>query len=348
MKLSLAIALVLAAVIAAIATGVAAFQGIASAQGLPELRSIIFQGNVTVAGQPGQDGLQITARIRNSQGDVAYESPPVLIGAASTGRYTTLVVGPAPEVEGRTIEFWLEDQIISTNVSVFAPVQGGQICLGCPWSLPILRTQNLEFPSAPVATPTPTPTLTPTPVIAQPSLFSGLVLAGSAIPPDGTPLYAQIDDYTSPFTQITDGSYRLVVNPVDERYIGRPVVFFIGEFRAVQSPPFQGGQFLENFNLVFSDLPPTPTPTPSPTATPEPTRTPTPTPTPTVTATPTVTPTTIPEITPTATPGSEDENGGGACNAIGGPATVGTIGLLAVPLGLLAVRSISRRREEEP
>jgi hypothetical protein len=199
MKHRLAITATAVVLLAVAVTGMVWSREQASAQGLPQLRQIIFQGNVTVNGQPAPNGLAITAKIRNAAGEVVHTSSPAIIGSSSPSRYVTLVVGPAPTVEGRAIEFWLDDQVISTNTSIFAPVSGGQPCLGCGWSLPILRSQNLDFNRLPVATPTPTPSPTPTVVVAQPSLYAGRVLAGSAIPPDGTPIYARIGDYVSPF-----------------------------------------------------------------------------------------------------------------------------------------------------
>lgn len=350
MRIRLLVVVALAAAVSLAVTGVLAIQDRAQAQGLPELRTIIYQGNVTIGGGPSPDGFELTAKIRNDSGDIIYTSAPTIVGKTISSRYSTLVVGPAPEAEGRVIEFWLDDQVISTDVSVFAPTRFGSVCLGCAWTLPLLRSLDLDFPSAPVATPTPTPTPTPTEVVLLPSLYSGQVLAGSAIPPDGTPIYAQVGDYVSPFTEIEDGRYRLVVNPVGEQYLGEPVVFFIGNLRAVQSAEFVGNEFLESFNLIFDNLPPTPTPTPeppTPTPTPEPTRTPTPTPTPSPTATPTVTPTPInegsPTVEPTATEDPDDESGGGTCSSTaGGPASTGLLGLLALPFALFLGRRLRK------
>ncbi len=346
MKTRALLVVLVAALIAAVTVGGLTLQDRAEAQGLPELRTAIYQGNVTIDGEPAPNGFELTARIRNSAGDVIYTSAPTIVGNTVDSRYTALVVGPAPEAEGRVIEFWLDDQVISTNVSVFAPILNGQVCLGCSWTLPLLRTLDLDFPTAPVATPTPSPTPTPTAVVLLPSLYSGQVLAGSSIPPDGTPIFAQVGDYTSPFASIEDGRYQVVVNPVGEEYLDAPVVFFIGELRAVQSVPFKGNEFLDSLNLIFPNLPPPPTPTPEPTATPEPTRTPTPVPTPSPTATPTVTPTPIvttePTAQATATP-DPDDSGGGSCSArSGGPASTGILALLALPFGLLLSRRILR------
>lgn len=358
MKTRAVIVVVVAAILALTGTGVVALQDRAEAQGgLPELRSMILQGDVTIAGQPSPDGFRVTAKIRDASGEVIYTSAPAIVGRSINSRYTALVVGPFTAGEGRVIEFWLDDQVVSTDFTIFAPLLAGNPCLGCGWTLPILRAVNLDFPSIPIATPTPTPSPTATVVILQPSLYAGQILAGSSIPPDGTAIYAQVGDYVSPFALIQNGRYQLVVNPVDEQYSAGQLVFYIGELRAVQTATFNGGEFLEPFNLIFPTLPPIPptaTPTPVPptaTPTPEPTRTPTPTPSPTPTATPTVTPTTIVQATPTveatSTPEPED-SGGGFCGAnSGGPASVGAIGLLALPLGLLAarrLRSLERSR----
>ncbi len=332
----------LAALVALTVTGVLALQERASAQGLPELRSVIYQGNVTINGVPSPDGFELTAKIRNTAGEVIYTSSPAIVGRTISSRYTTLVIGPFKAGEGRTIEFWLDDQVISTTVSVFAPTLNGQICLGCPWTLPILRSLNLDFPAVPVSTPTPAPTATPTEVVLLPSLYSGQILAGSSIPPNGTAIYAKVGDYTSPFSTIEGGRYQVVVNPMDESYLDVPVFFFIGNLRAVQSDSFVGNEFLNDFNLIFPELPPTPTPTPEPTATPEPTRTPTPTPSPTPTATPTVTPTAISDVTPTVEPTPTDEGSGGSCNAAGGPASTGMIGIFLLPFALFAGRRIRK------
>ncbi len=125
--------------------------------GLPELRSIIFQGEVTIGGQLSPNGFRLTAKILSTTGQVLFTSVPAIVGLPLDSRYSALVVGPAPNAEGRVIEFWLDDQVVSSNVSVFAPLLNGQVCLGCAWTLPILRSLDLDFPTAPVSTPTPTP-----------------------------------------------------------------------------------------------------------------------------------------------------------------------------------------------
>ena len=117
-----------AALLASVVTGGLALQRQASAQGLPQLRSIIFQGNVTINGDPSPNGFRLTAKIRNTSGEIIYTSPETIVGKSVDSRYTTLVVGPAAEAEGRTIEFWLDDQVISTNVNLFLPLLNGRPC----------------------------------------------------------------------------------------------------------------------------------------------------------------------------------------------------------------------------
>lgn len=346
MKIRALVVVLVAAMLSVVVVGTQAYQQRAEAQGLPELRTAIYQGNVTVNGEPAPNGFSLTAKIRGDSGEVIYTSPVSIVGKSVDSRYSALVIGPSREAEGRAIEFWLDDQVISTNTSVFAPLLGGRVCLGCSWTLPLLRTQNLDFSELPIATPTPTPSPTPTEVVLLPSLYSGQVLTGSSIPPDGTPIYAKVGNYVSPFATIENGRYQLVVNPTDEEFQNAQVVFFIGELRAVQSTAFKGNEFLDAFNLIFPNLPPTPTPTPEPTSTPEPTRTPTPVPTPSPTATPTVTPTPIGagSATPQATATHEGEDtGGGSCSArSGGPASSGIIALFALPFALLFWRRLTR------
>ena len=353
-----------------------------AADGWFSLREIIYQGNVFVNGIPVGDGYEVKGVIRDQFGEIAYTSEPAITGAAASGRITTLVVGPAPALEGRRIEFVLNGQITAAQKDWFSPMIGNTVCGGCVWTLPLLRKLDLYFPTAPVSTPTTTPIPTATPLVVQPSLYAGRVVTGSSIPGDGTVIFAQIGDYVSSFSSIEDGKYRLVVHPGDEKYIGNKVEFIIDGKKAAQTDTFNSGEFNENFNLVFPTIPPTPTPTPTavptptptavpptptptavptptpaptptatpvPTATPEPTRTPTPTPTPTSTSTPTVTPTMIPNITVTTNlENNEEKQESGDCNFLsangGGSASVGIMGLLLMPVGLLIMRAAGRKR----
>ncbi len=146
----------------------------ANAQAPPSLSFVIYQGNVTVGGQPVPDGFVIVARIGDK-----FVSSSVITDA---GRYVGLVVGPSPAGQGDTIEFILEDQVIAEEKPLFLNATG----------LPISTGLNLTFASAPVPTPTPTP------VIVQPSLFQGLVITGSTVAADGLLVFLRIGDYVSP------------------------------------------------------------------------------------------------------------------------------------------------------
>lgn len=341
----------------------------------PEFRILILQGNITAGGKPVAAGFTLTARIGS------YETRPVVTGAVSSGRYVGLQIGPQTANEGGTIEFWLDGQVKAKQTEFFGPripEPDGRACAGCPWSLPILRSFDLTFDTAPVATPTPTftptqtPTPTSTPVVLAPTFYSGRAIAGNANPPDGTEIFARIDDYLSGATTIQGGRFEIFIDPVLEKYKGKPVEFFIGDLKARQTPTFIGGQTISDLNLGFPALPtptptptptetptptatptstpsptPTPTATPTATATPEPTRTPTPTATRTPTPTPTATPTPLPDLGATATAEAlilKEQDKGGMCNSSGGNASTGMIGLFAIPLVLAAWQRWKKER----
>ena len=266
--------------------------------GLPQSRVITYVGIVTIGGQPAQDGLLITARVGN------YESEPVKVGGepgqgVSSGVFS-IHVGPAPNFEGLEIEFWVEGQVKADQTGeLFGPIEPGKdtVCLGCPWSLPILRRLDLTFSTGPVATPTQTFTPTATAVILEPAFLSGTAFSGSSTPPDGTLIYAKIEEYQSEVVPILNGRFTLVLNPVAEEFGGKPVNFFLSSFQSLQPYRFTAGESRTDLIILFPPLP-TPTPTLTPTLTP----TDTPTVTPTATATPTVEPTRTPTPTPTPTP----------------------------------------------
>ncbi len=321
----------------------------ADAQAPPSLSFVIYQGDVTVGGQPIADGLEIVARI----GDKFVSSSAI----TANGRYVGLVVGPSPAGQGDTIEFILEDQVIAEEKPVFS--------VG---SLPISTSLNLTFASAPVPTPTPTP------VIVQPSLFQGLVITGSTIATDGLLVFLRIGDYVSPPSLTDQGLYSLVANPRFDSFVGQTIEFIIGDQLAAQTAVYTPGEFATGFNLTFGAAPtptpaptatpvpptptptatpvpptPVPTPTPVPAPTPAPTRTPTPTPVPTPTVTPTPTPTPLPPTpvviivtsTPEVTPTPEGD-GGGSCGGTNGTTSAGQIGLIALPFGLFLWRLRAR------
>jgi hypothetical protein len=312
----------------------------ANADGLT-LKSVVLQGNVVVPGGGAVSGWSLKAKIRDASGNVVYESPSVEVGKAAPGRYTSLVIGPADGLEGRLVEFWLEGQLISQTTTIYGPMNSnGSYCSGCSWGLPILRSLDLQFGSRPSPTPTPTAIPTATPVVVLPDLYSGQVVAGSAVPQDGTPIYARIGDYVSDVGVIKDGRYTLVLNPASELAMGEPIAFYIYEQAAVQTENFVGGVFSNSFNLVFMSevvMPtatPAPTVPPTPTATPEATRTPVPTVAPTPTVTPTVTPTAIVRNVTLSDEEIYGESESGCGSNAGGPAGLGILGVFAIPFAL--------------
>jgi len=367
MQSKLIIILVVTAAFAALTVGL---EQRVSAQGsVPSIRAVTVYGEIEVSGGGNPNGLLLTARV----GD--WESEPVIVGEQTENKYVGLFVHAPLDLVGEEVTFWLSGQVQADETTTFAyydrtmPAQPWRI----EWSLPQLRELDLRFPFKPVPTPTATqipPTNTAIPVVLEPTFYEGRVRAGSLPPPDGTLIYAVIDDYTSETAQVFSGEFFLVVNPISGQYDGRTVEFFIGDIKALQTHAFEDDVTRQDFLLVFPALPtPTPEPTPTPTLVPPtpttvPTQTPTPTPTvrPTRTPTPTPTPTVGPTATPPPTPiptkvpptvelqapevisEEEEEGGGGLCSARqGGPASIGIIGILMAPLALLAWRRFGKR-----
>jgi hypothetical protein len=351
MKARLAGVLILAAVLAGLITGVG---DRASAQGeIPKIAAITLHGDILISGGADANGMTLTAKIDD------WVSNPVTVGEQSDNGYVGLFIHAPVQLIGKDVTFWLDDQVQADEKTPYSFLdQDGNEILD--WGLPQLREQNLRFPFAPLATATPTPvppTPTATPVILAPTFYEGRVRAGSTPPPDGTLIYAVIDDYVTQFASVFDGEYFLTVDPLMEIYAGRPIEFYIGETKALQSDIFEDGLRKQQFLLVFPPLPtptpvptetPTPTPTLTPTPTPEPTRTPTPTPTPTVVPSATPTPTPIADVTATAEAQASaiavaEEAAGGSCSAReGGPAGLGNIALLLAPLALVAWRRLEK------
>ncbi len=320
----------------------------ASAQAPPSLAFVIYQGDITVGGQPIADGLEIVAKV----GDTFLSSSVI----TDNGRYVGLVVGSSPASVGGTIEFILEGQVIAAEMPIFVPT-----------SLPISTNLNLTFASGPVPTPTPTP------VIVQPSLFQGIVITGSEIAPDGLLVFLQIDDYVSPPSLTAAGQFSLVANPQFDSFVGKTIEFFVGDQTAAQTTTYVPGEFITGFNLTVGAAPtPTPVPTatptatPLPTATPPPTPTPVPTPTPAPTRTPTPTPVTTPTVTPTPTPTAipptpvvivvtatpevsptPEGDGDGSCSGTQGTTSAGQVALIALPFGLFLWRLRSRADKQQ-
>lgn len=341
----------MAAVLAGLITGVG---DRASAQGeIPKIAAITLHGDILISGGADANGMTLTAKIDD------WVSNPVTVGEQSDNGYVGLFIHAPVQLIGKDVTFWLDDQVQADEKTPYSFLdQDGNEILD--WGLPQLREQNLRFPFAPLATATPTPvppTPTATPVILAPTFYEGRVRAGSTPPPDGTLIYAVIDDYVTQFASVFDGEYFLTVDPLMEIYAGRPIEFYIGETKALQSDIFEDGLRKQQFLLVFPPLP-TPTPVPTETPTPTPTLTPTPTPEPTRTPTPTPTPTVVPSATPTPTPIADvkataeaqasatavaEEAAGGSCSAReGGPAGLGNIALLLAPLALVAWRRLEK------
>jgi hypothetical protein len=357
MKSRLALVLIVTAVLAGLISGLGER---VNAQGeIPSISAITLYGTVTISGGADPNGMIITAKIDD------WVSNSVVVGEQAENQFVGLFIHAPDNLRGKDVTFWIEDQVQADEKTPYAFLDqfGTEIT---DWGLPQLREQNLRFPFAPLATPTPTlvpPTPTATPVLLAPTFYEGRVRTGSVPPPDGTLIYAVIDDFITPFASVFNGEYFLTIDPYFEKYDGRPIEFFIGEIKALQNDVFEDGVRRENFLLVFPPLPtptpvpptptptpvpPTPTPTLTPTPTPEPTRTPTPTPIPTVMPTSTPTPTPIADVTATAAEEATatavaEEAAGGSCSAReGGPAGLGNVALLLAPLALLAWRRFER------
>ncbi len=100
-------------------------------------------------------------------------------------------------------------------------------------------------------------------VLAQPpppipADYSGSVTVdGSA--PDGTEVFAKIEDYTSDKVTTSDGSYKyLVVGPPDDTYIGKTVEFWVdvpgdlSPVKAVETDVFDLGTSHPSFGLTVA------------------------------------------------------------------------------------------------
>ena len=137
------------------------------------------------------------------------------------------------------------------------------------------RTRVRTIPTATptvtaVLAPTATPTITPTPtrVAAKdpssfppfPNTYKGDALIGGSPVPDGTPIFARIDEYQTPSSTVTGGRYKnLVLGPPSAAYYGREVVFYatIGglEVRAQETAIFrQANLITREFLLNTLDL----------------------------------------------------------------------------------------------
>ena len=117
--------------------------------------------------------------------------------------------------------------------------------------------------------------------------------------PDGyETIIAKIDDESIGSGTVTGGNFTITADPGTVEYIGKDMIFHIGEYISQTKIKFEADGFKEGKTLFFPAFVPTATPTP--TAIP-PTVTPTPTPLPTATSTPQPTRTATPVPQPTAT-----------------------------------------------
>ena len=280
-------------VFVAVAFALTAARDHASAQGLPP-SSVTYSGTATAGGSPVPDGYVVTARI----GD--YLSQPIQV---KDGYYVGLqVAAPTTAHVGREITFLIGDEPANEKDAYH------------PTGTPSFKRLNLTFGRLPSVTPTPVATATPTaeagetPVappspppgggVPNASTYSGRLSAAGAEIPEGMELVARIGSYASEPALVKGDSYSgLVVNPTDASFVGREIEFFLGGIRSATTAAFTGGEFIDNFTLVFFGFP-TPTPVP-PAATPTPTRVP-PTPAPPTPVPPTAVPPT--PAAPTAVP----------------------------------------------
>ena len=269
----------------------------ASAQGLPPA-SVTYSGTATAGGAPVPDGYVITARIDD------YVSQP---GPVMNGSYAVQVAPPETRHVGRGITFLIGDEPAS-ETDAYHP-------LGHPT---LKRNFSLTFGRLPAITPTPTPTATPTPEsggpppasptqppaggVPNPSSYAGRLSVAGAEIPAGMELVARIGSYASDPALVRGDTYSgLVVNPADADLVGAEIEFFLGGIRSATTATFRGGEFIDNFTLVFFGFP-TPTPVP-PTPVPPTPVPPTPVPPTAVPPTP-VPPTAVPPtpVPPTAVP----------------------------------------------
>ena len=285
-------------VFVAVAFALTAARDHASAQGLPP-SSVTYSGTATAGGSPVPDGYVITARI----GD--YLSQPIEI---RDGNYVGLqVAAPTTAHVGRDITFLIGDEPANEKDAYH------------PTGTPSFKSLNLTFGRLPSVTPTPVATATPTveagetPVappspppgggVPNASTYSGRLSAAGAEIPEGMELVARIGSYASEPALIKGDSYSgLVVNPADATLVNGEIEFFLSGIRSATTATFRGGEFIENFTLVFFGFP-TPTPAaPAAMPTPTPTRVP-PTPVPPTPVPPTpVPPTPVPPTSAPPTP----------------------------------------------
>ena len=129
-------------------------------------------------------------------------------------------------MEGKNIEFWIGNQKADETIIFGQTTASGAYCGGCSWALPIVRTLDLTFQKVPDPTPTPTPDE------AGPHFISGKLIFGSnPNAPDGyETIIAKIDDESIGSGTVTGGNFTITADPGTVEYIGKDIIFHIGEY----------------------------------------------------------------------------------------------------------------------
>ena len=147
----------------AVACAVALGAYAVSAQG--ERPPIFFSGQVTVAGDPAPDGMEIFVRVNGTELTEPYGRAIVGDNCETDGCYTVLQVPYDLLFVGDEIHFYTTfgpDEVEAAETTTYR----------LPTLDDLARTQNLTFSRLPAPpptpTPSPTPTMTPTPTPALP------------------------------------------------------------------------------------------------------------------------------------------------------------------------------------
>ncbi len=138
---------------------------------------------------------------------------------------------------------------------------------GCPVSNCFNRTFNLTINTIPTPTPTPIPP-TPTPIpTVNPSFYSGQIIIGSTIVPDGIEVFAKINDYVSEVVKTSEGRFTLSINPKTINYVGQNIYLIIQGNESITSVQFTPDDFINDANFLFDNFDiilPQDVPTPEP------------------------------------------------------------------------------------
>lgn len=245
-----------------------------------------YQGAITVAGQKlesidtGIESLKVTfinqaqnivvkgSTVSLTEGQFKYST---IFGGDVPGKYH-IDIGPG--VPERTIFDIYVGGLKATESIAFDPSPTN----GCTISNCFNVTFNLVVDNIPRPTPTSVPpTPTPLPVV-NPSLYSGVIIIGSASVPDGVKVFARLADYISEIVETKDGKYSVTLNPGTANYVDRPFSLVIQGVESITTVPFKPNEFISDANFLFPDFDieiieiieevevvvPTPTPLPTP------------------------------------------------------------------------------------